>query len=194
MRPLDPTQLRAYDASPSPRRDDEQMDLKTCIRDIPNFPRTGIVFRDITPLLGNPDAFQQAVDELLKRYEGHAIDKVVGIEARGFFFAAPLAYGLGKPLVPIRKQGKLPGRTRAISYGLEYGTGVVEVHADAIAPGDRVLIIDDLLATGGTLAAAAELVEKAGGVVDELAVLVELTELAGRDILADYQLFSLLQY
>lgn len=170
------------------------MDLKTCIRDISDFPRTGIVFRDITPLLGNPEAFRQAVDALMARYEGHSIDKVVGIEARGFFFAAPLAYSLGKPLIPVRKQGKLPGRTHAISYALEYGTGVVEMHADAITPGERVLIVDDLLATGGTLAAAAELIEEAGGVVDELAVLVELTELAGRDTLAEYEIFSLLQY
>ncbi|MBM3949739.1 MAG: adenine phosphoribosyltransferase [SAR202 cluster bacterium] len=170
------------------------MDLKTCIRDIADFPRTGVVFRDITPLLGNPEAFRQAVDAFLQRYESRGITKVVGIEARGFFFAAPLAYRLSKPLVPIRKQGKLPGRTRAISYGLEYGTGVVEMHADAIASGDRVLIIDDLLATGGTLAAAAELIEEAGGVVEELAVLVELTDLAGRDTLAEYEVFSLLRY
>jgi len=170
------------------------MDLTTCIRDIADFPSTGVVFRDITPLLGNPEAFRQAVDAFLQRYESRGITKVVGIEARGFFFAAPLAYRLSKPLVPIRKQGKLPGRTRAISYGLEYGTGVVEMHADAIASGDRVLIIDDLLATGGTLAAAAELIEEAGGVVEELAVLVELTDLAGRDTLAEYEVFSLLRY
>ena len=170
------------------------MDLKEYIRDIPDFPREGILFKDITPLLGDPGAFGHVIDELEQHYKDQSVDVVTGIEARGFLFAAPLALRLGKPLVPVRKEGKLPFETLAVKYALEYGDSAVELHIDAIATGQRVLIVDDLLATGGTLAAAARLVQESGGEVAGLATVVELGDLGGRDRLKGFDLLSLVQY
>ena len=170
------------------------MDLKQYIRDIPDFPTPGILFRDITPLLQKPDAFRYVIDCFVERYAGEEIDAIIGIEARGFLIGAPLAYRLGKAFVPVRKEGKLPFETRSVSYALEYGQNVVEVHTDAIVRGQRVLIMDDLLATGGTLAAGARLVEDMGGQIAGLAVVIELNDLDGRETLSGYDVFSLVQY
>ena len=170
------------------------MDLKTHIREIRDFPTAGILFRDVTPLLKDPTAFKYVVDALAERYAGSPIDTVVAVEARGFIFGAPLAYRMGKSLVPARKEGKLPSQSLRAEYSLEYGTNVVEIHQDGITPGQGVLIVDDLLATGGTLGATAQLVEQAGGRVEGLALVVELTELAGRNRLQGYDIFSLVQY
>ena len=170
------------------------MDLKAWIREIPDFPKPGILFKDITPLLKEPEAFSYAVDRMADHCVGKAVDVVAGVEARGFLFAAPLAVKLSKPLVPLRKAGKLPYDTHRTSYALEYGEAAVEVHTDAIVPGSRVLIVDDLLATGGTLAACVSLVESSGGQVAGLAVLVELEDLRGRHRLHSYDFFSLVHY
>ena len=170
------------------------MDLKLYIREIPDFPRPGVLFRDITPLLKDPTAFNYVLDCFAERYVGASVDTIVAIEARGFLFGAPLACRLKKPLVPARKQGKLPAESLRAEYSLEYGTNVVEIHTDAIVPGQGVLIVDDLLATGGTLAATAQLVEQAGGRVESLALVIELIELGGRRHLQGYDLFSLVQY
>ena len=170
------------------------MDLKPYIRDIPDFPSPGILFRDITPLLKDPTAFRYVIDCFADKYTGTPIDTVVAVEARGLLFGAPLAYKLGKPLVPARKQGKLPAKTMRAEYSLEYGTNVVEIHADAILPGQGVLVVDDLLATGGTIAATAQLVQEAGARVESVALLIELTELGGRERLHGYDVFSLMQY
>ena len=170
------------------------MDLKSYIREVPDFPKPGILFRDITPLLQEPMAFGKAIDALVEHYEGHQIDTVVGIEARGFLLAAPMALRMQKALVPVRKEGKLPSETRAVQYSLEYGSSVVEMHSDAISDGHRVLIVDDLLATGGTLSAATRLVRELGGRIAGIAVLIELTDLNGRDRLADQEIFSLMRY
>lgn len=171
------------------------MDLKEYIRDIPDFPQPGILFRDITPLLGHPAAFDCAVARLAAAAGPPAdLDVVVAVESRGFIFGAPLARELGKPLVPVRKPGKLPGHIYAVEYDLEYGSNTLEIHADAIAPGQRALIVDDLLAIGGTLAAACSLVERCGGVVSRLAVVIELAFLDGRRRLAGRDLVSLIQY
>jgi len=171
------------------------MDLKDYIRDIPDFPQPGIRFRDITPLLSNPAAFDCAVARLAAAAGRPAdFDVVAAVESRGFIFGAPLARELGKPLVPVRKPGKLPGDTYAVEYDLEYGSNTLEIHADAIAPGQRVLIVDDLLAIGGTLEAACSLVERCGGVVSRLAVVIELAFLDGRRRLPGRDLVSLIQY
>ena len=170
------------------------MELKDYIREIPDFPRQGILFRDITPLLKEPNAFRYVIDAFEQRYVDRPIDVVIGIEARGVLFAAPLAFRLEKPLVPVRKEGELPFETLAVKYALEYGDSAVEVHTDAIVPGQRVLVVDDLLATGGTLAAAARLVEATGGELAGLAVVVELVDLRGRERLRGYDLTSLVQY
>ena len=170
------------------------MDLSEYIRDIPDFPRPGILFKDITPLLAEPKALREAVNRLSELCAPLQIDTIVSIEARGFLFAAPLAYCIGKPLIPVRKKGKLPYETYSVTYDLEYGTDTVEVHTDAISDGHRVLIVDDLLATGGTMAAAAKLVERAGGTIAGLAVLAELTDLGGRERLKDYKTFSLVKF
>jgi adenine phosphoribosyltransferase len=168
--------------------------LKQFIRNIPDFPKPGILFRDITPLLSNPGAFRETVDALRNRYEGKRIDKVVAIESRGFVFASPVAYRLGAGFIPLRKPGKLPSETISESYALEYGEAALEIHSDAIRPGDRVLILDDLLATGGTAAAAISLVKKLGGEVVELCFVIELKSLRGRDKLDGTPIFSLLTY
>ena len=170
------------------------MDLKQHIAAVPDFPKKGIVFRDITPLLQNPDAFRYVIDEFAKLYQGEEIDVVVAIEARGLLFGGPLAYKLGVPLVPVRKPGKLPREVVGVEYDLEYGTSKVEMHRDGVRQGQRVLIVDDLLATGGTAAAAIELVEKLGGAVAGLVFLIELEDLRGRDKLKGYPFTSLIKY
>ena len=170
------------------------MDLKQYIRDIPDFPVEGILFRDITPLMQEPTAFRYVIDRMAEYYEGQDIDVILGIEARGFLIGAPLAYRLGKPFVPIRKEGKLPYETRSMKYALEYGQNVVEVHTDAVSKGQRAIILDDLLATGGTMAAGAELVESMGGEVAGLGAVIELIDLDGRERLSGYGVYSLVQY
>lgn len=157
------------------------MDLKNYIRDIPDFPKPGILFRDITPLLADPKAFGEAVDAMHRALDDKDIRVVAGIESRGFFFAGPLALRLGASLVPVRKKGKLPHATIEESYDLEYGTDQIEIHEDAIPAGSRVAVVDDVLATGGTLAAACRLVEKAGGEVAAAVCLMELSLLKGRE-------------
>src|SRR5256714_2570827 len=149
-------------------------EIAAVIRTIPDFPKPGIQFKDITPLLADPRAFQHSLDLMLNHYQGQAIDAVAAAEARGFLFAAPLALMMQKPLVPLRKPGKLPFRTHNLQYELEYGSAELQIHIDGFTPGARVLLIDDLLATGGTLAAACQLIKKAGGIVASCAVLVEL--------------------
>lgn len=169
-------------------------ELKQRVRDIPDFPKAGILFRDITPLLADARAFRQAIDSIGERYLDRKIDVVVGVEARGFILAAALAYKLGVGNVLIRKPGKLPYKTNRITYALEYGTDTLEIHQDAIQPGQRVVLADDLLATGGTISAAADLVQQQGGEIVELAFVIELTELKGRERLKGLPIFSLLQY
>lgn len=168
--------------------------LKRVIRDIPDFPSKGILFRDITPLLQNPHSFRRAVDSLSERYRSMKIDKIAAIESRGFFFASPLAYVLGCGLVPLRKPGKLPFETLNQPYQLEYGEAALEIHTDAVDPGERVLVFDDLLATGGTASAAVALVKKLGGEVVEAAFLIELRDLSGREKLTDVPVFALISY
>lgn len=170
------------------------MNLKDYIRDIPDFPHPGILFRDITPLLACPPAFDGAVARLAELCRTPDFDLVVAVESRGFLFGAPLARQLGKPLIPVRKEGKLPYHTFSADYDLEYGSNVLEIHADAIAPGQRALLVDDLLAIGGTLEAASRLVEQCGGIVARLAVVIELSFLEGRRRLAGRELVSLIQY
>ena len=166
------------------------MDLAAYIRDVPDFPKPGILFKDITPLLGDPAAFAAAIDRFAERYAAEPIDVIASIEARGFLLAAPLAARLGKPLVPMRKPGKLPWNTQSITYSLEYGEDTIEMHADAILPGQRTLIVDDVLATGGSMSAAVRLAERAGAEIAGLAFLIELEGLRGRDRLRGYDLFS----
>ncbi|MGH2509436.1 MAG: adenine phosphoribosyltransferase [Ktedonobacteraceae bacterium] len=168
--------------------------LENWIRDIPDFPQKGVLFKDITPMLQDSVAFRVALDRLAAHYAGAGIQTVVGVESRGFIFGAPLAYVLHCGFVPVRKFGKLPAPTVNAEYTLEYGTNIVEVHTDAIKPGERVLIVDDLLATGGTVSATVELVEKLGGHIAGVAFLVELLDLHGRDQLKDYDVFALIQY
>lgn len=169
-------------------------EVKTKIRDVPDFPKKGILFKDITPLLQDRVIFAKIIDCFGERYVGKKIDCIVGIESRGFLFGAALAYRLGTSLVPVRKSGKLPYKSIQTSYDLEYGTASVEMHIDALKQGDRVVIIDDLLATGGTASAACELVEKLRGEVVECAFVVELNFLKGRDKLKGREVFSLVEY
>jgi adenine phosphoribosyltransferase len=169
-------------------------DLASKIRDVPDFPKPGILFKDITTLLKDGASFRAAVDGLLDKIGKRDIDCVVGMESRGFIFAAPIAYKLDAGFVPVRKLGKLPGEVISTEYDLEYGTNTLELHSDAIAAGDRVLIVDDLLATGGTVSATIELVERLEGKVAAVAFLVELTDLNGRDRLRDYEVISLIQF
>lgn len=167
-------------------------DVKTLIdryvRDVPDYPQPGVVFKDITPLLAHPAALAAAVDAIVEPLQGRGIDLVAGLEARGFIFGAPAAVRLGAGFVPLRKAGKLPAQTLAESYDLEYGTATVEMHADAVTPGSRVLVVDDVLATGGTGRAAVDLIRRAGGTVVEFSVLLELGFLKGRERLADVDL------
>ena len=169
-------------------------DLNDLIRNIPDFPIPGIQFKDITTLIGNGPAFAQVIDTLAERYAPLSIDAVVGIESRGFIFSAPLAYRLGVGLVPVRKHGKLPAATHRVEYELEYGSNKLEIHRDAFQPGARVVVVDDLLATGGTVAAACELVQMAGGRVEEVAFIIELEFLKGREKLTRYPVYAMLQY
>ncbi len=168
--------------------------LKEKIRSIPDFPKKGILFRDITTLLRDKKAFAELIDTLASRYGGEKIDVVASIEARGFILGGVLAYRLGAGIVPIRKEGKLPWETCTASYDLEYGKDTLEIHRDALQKGDSVLIVDDLLATGGTSSAAVSLVEQLGGRIVELVFLIELTELKGREKLSGYPVFSLIKY
>ncbi|MBC7254841.1 MAG: adenine phosphoribosyltransferase [Chloroflexi bacterium] len=170
------------------------VDLAKYIRDIPDFPIEGILFKDITPLLQDATAFRQAVDLLAERYAHSQVDVVVAIESRGFVFGAPLAYKLGAGFVPIRKPGKLPAETISVEYSLEYGTNTLQMHKDAIRPGQRVLVVDDLLATGGSARAAIELVERCGGIVTGVAFLIELEFLQGRAKLDGYDVYTLLKF
>ena len=170
------------------------MNLSDYIRDIPDFPKPGILFKDITPLLADPQALAHTVDLLAVRYRGLPIDAIAAAEARGFLFAAPLAIRLGLPLIPLRKPGKLPYKTHSLKYDLEYGSAELNMHVDAFKPGARVLLVDDLLATGGTMLAAAGLIEKGGGVVAGYAFLVELAFLEGRKKLAPHDIYSILSY
>lgn len=170
------------------------MKLQDFIRDVPNFPREGVIFKDITPLLQNVEAFRYAVDQMAEPYKDKNIQSVVAIEARGFIFGAPIAYNLGASFVPVRKMGKLPAESINVEYSLEYGTTIAEMHRDGVTPGTRVLVVDDLLATGGTLVAAIELVERLGGEITGVVVLVELRELDGRRKLEGYEVTSLLKF
>ncbi len=171
-------------------------DLKSLCRNVPDFPKKGILFRDITTLIREGDKFKEVIDTIGARYKGKSVDVVVGIEARGFIIGAALAYELGAGFVPVRKKGKLPWHTYQASYALEYGTDTLEIHQDGIKPGQKVVIIDDLIATGGTACAVVELVEKLKGKIIEVAFLIELTDLKGRDKVAEknYPVFSLLQF
>jgi adenine phosphoribosyltransferase len=168
--------------------------VKALIRDVPDFPQPGIVFKDITPLLGDEDAFSAAIDLIVVHYGRGNVDKVVGIEARGFILASPVAYHFGAGFVPVRKEGKLPWESEREEYALEYGTAVLEIHKDAIQAGERVLIVDDVLATGGTALATAKLVERLGGKVIGIACLIELGFLNGREKLPGYDFFSLITF
>jgi adenine phosphoribosyltransferase len=170
------------------------MDLAKYIRDIPDFPKPGILFKDITPLLAEPAAFAEAVRRLQEHYQGRPVNAVAAAEARGFLFAAPLALLLKKPLIPLRKPGKLPYQTYSLKYELEYGMAELQVHTDAVIGGHDVLLVDDLLATGGTMRAGCQLIEKAGGRVAGCAFLVELGFLSGREKLRPYEVFSLIRY
>ena len=168
--------------------------LKALIRDVEDFPNPGITFKDITPLLADPEAFSTVVDTIVVRFGRGNVDKVAGIEARGFIVAAPVAYHFNAGFVPVRKAGKLPWESKAEDYDLEYGTATLEIHADAFEPGERVLIVDDVLATGGTARATVNLVERLGGKVIGVACIIELSFLHGRDKLGDVDFFSLVTY
>jgi adenine phosphoribosyltransferase len=168
--------------------------IKSLIRDVPDFPQEGIVFKDITPVLADPIAFSTLIDLIVVHFGRGNVDKVVWIEARGFIIASPVAYHFGAGFVPVRKQGKLPSETVAEEYSLEYGTATLEIHRDAVRTGERVLIVDDVLATGGTAKATASLVERIGGKVCGIACLIELGFLKGREQLGAHELFTLLHY
>jgi adenine phosphoribosyltransferase len=170
------------------------IELSKYIRSIPDFPKKGIIFRDITPLLLNPDAFRAAIEKFYSKYKDSRINKVLSIESRGFIFGSALAYRLGVGFIPIRKPKKLPSDVIREEYQLEYGTDALEIHKDAIQPGDKVLVVDDLLATGGTALATCRLAERLGGIVTGIAFLVELTFLNGRKKLDKYDIFSILKY
>ena len=170
------------------------MNYKDYIADIPDFPQDGILFRDVTPLMADGDVFKKACDEIIAFAKEVNAEVVVGPESRGFIFGCPVAYELGIGFVPVRKPGKLPRETVSVSYDLEYGTDKLEVHRDAIYEGDKVAIVDDLLATGGTVNAVAKLVEKNGGEITAMEFLIELTELGGRDVNKNYYINTLVQY
>jgi adenine phosphoribosyltransferase len=174
-----------------PSRGELDQTLDRLVRDIADWPKPGVLFKDITPLLGDADGFASVVDSLVAGYEPGSVDCVVGIEARGFILAAPVAYHLHTGFVPVRKLGKLPAATYAETYALEYGEATLEIHADALTPGARVVIVDDVLATGGTAAATAALVRRAGGTVIGLSVLIELSFLSGRARIPDLDVTAL---
>ena len=168
--------------------------IKSLIRTIPDWPKPGIQFRDITTLLKDPDGWRQTIAALTERYRDRPIDAVAGVESRGFIIGAPLAYNLGVGFLPVRKPGKLPAETVSQSYELEYGSDQVEMHVDAVADGARILLVDDLIATGGTIEAAAKLIESQGGVIAEIAFVIELTDLRGRDRLKSYNVYSMVTF
>lgn len=168
--------------------------IEEYVMSIPDFPQPGIIFRDVTSVIGDPDGLKLAIDSLDELLEGVEYDVIAGTESRGFIFGAPLAYKNGTSFVLVRKKGKLPRETIEASYDLEYGSAVVEMHKDAIKPGQKVVLVDDLIATGGTMAAAAELVEKLGGEVVKMIFLIELTDLKGREKLKKYDVASVIQY
>jgi adenine phosphoribosyltransferase len=170
------------------------MDLTAYVRDVPDFPKPGVLYKDITPLLADPGAFGYACARLAAHFATRPIDAIAAAEARGFLFAAPMALELSKPLIPLRKPGKLPYQTHSFRYDLEYGAAELHMHIDGVSPGAKVLVVDDVLATGGTMAAACKLIEKAGGTVAGCAFLIELGFLSGREQLAGYELFSLIRY
>ena len=170
------------------------MDLKDTIRSISDWPIKGVIFRDLTTLMQNPQAFKESCDILYERYKDMDIDKIVGIDARGFVFGAVLAYKLGIGFVPVRKKGKLPWKTSQETYSLEYGEDTLEIHDDAVEKGEKVVIIDDLIATGGTVGATVKLVKKLGARIIECAFIVELPELKGRDQIQDCKVFSITQF
>lgn len=170
------------------------MDLRKVIREVANFPKSGINFKDITTLMQDGEAFKFTIDEFIKELKDKNVDVIVGPEARGFLMGTPVAYGMGIGFVPVRKPGKLPHETESYDYGLEYGTDTLQIHKDAIKPGQRVAIVDDLLATGGTMEAAAHLIEKLGGEVVSMQFLIELNDLNGREKLSKYDVNSLIQY
>ena len=169
-------------------------ELKDYVRSIPDFPEPGIIFRDITTILSDPDGFHLAIDELIKLLDGVDFDVIVGAESRGFIFGAPLAYELHKPFVLVRKKGKLPCETISQDYELEYGKATIEMHKDAISKGQKVVIVDDLIATGGTIAASAKLVEQLGGEVVKIICIMELAGLKGREKLAGYDVGAVITY
>ncbi len=170
------------------------MDLAKMIRDVPDFPKKGIIFKDITTLIKDPEGFREAVDVLADHYTGQEIDLVAAVEARGYIFGAPIAYKLGAGFIAVRKAGKLPAETVVEEYELEYGTDSVEMHRDAIEPGQKILIVDDLIATGGSAAATARLVETLGGEVVGIAFLIELGFLQGVEKLKEYDVFTVIEY
>ena len=170
------------------------MDLKETIRSIPDWPIKGVIFRDLTTLMQNPQAFKESCDILYERYKDMDIDKIVGIDARGFVFGAVLAYKLGIGFVPVRKKGKLPRKTSQETYSLEYGEDTLEIHDDAVENGEKVIIVDDLIATGGTVGATVKLVKKLGADIIECAFIVELPDLKGRDQIQDCKVFSITQF
>lgn len=173
----------------------ERIDLiKSRVRDVPDFPKPGIVYKDITPILSDPRAFNMCLDLMAERYDGERLDAIVGIESRGFIFGAALAARMRKAFVPVRKPGKLPSATHKVSYDLEYGSDAIEIHQDAVHPGERVLVVDDLIATGGTAWAACELVRRLGGEVIGATFVIELEFLSGKQRLLPIETFSLLQY
>lgn len=172
----------------------EKMQLKKCIRDIPDFPKAGILFRDITTLLKNKKAFKEAVNALVNKFKNKGVDVVLAVEARGFILGGAIAHKLGAGFIPVRKKGKLPWKTNSVTYELEYGTDTLEIHEDAFKPKEKVLIVDDLLATGGTVKAVTDLVKQLNGKIVGIAFLIELMDLKGRDKLKDYRLYSLIKY
>ena len=171
-----------------------EIDLKTFIRDIPDFPKPGILFRDITPLLASAEAFRETIRRMCEPYRDKKIDVIVGAEARGFIFAPPMAMELGVGFVPVRKPGKLPSETHKFEYDLEYGSDSLEIHVDGVEKGQRVLVVDDLLATGGTVDACCKLIERTGAEVVGCAFLIELKALAGAEKIAPHESFALLEY
>lgn len=172
----------------------KRLNLEDYIRNIPDFPKPGILFRDVTTLIQDGKAFKESVDLLINKYKGKKIDKVVAVEARGFIFGAAVAYRLGVGFVPVRKKGKLPFKTNSVTYSLEYGTDTLEIHQDAIKRDENILVIDDLLATGGTVKAVTELIEGLGGRIMSIAFIIELFDLNGRDKLKGYDVYSLIKF
>ena len=172
----------------------KKSELKGCIRDVPDFPKEGIIFKDITTLLQDPAALKKSIDLLAKKFKNEKIDIVVGVEARGFIFGAPIAYKLGAGFVPVRKKGKLPYKTQEVTYELEYGSDTLQIHEDAIPAGSKVLIVDDLLATGGTIKAVSDLLKQQDADIAGIAFLVELKFLKGKDKLKDMEIYSVLKY